>query len=535
MHECIDFFCGAGGATEGLRRSGHVKVVAAINHDPDALACHEANHPEVEHWNYDIREISEQDLAERYPDANIIWWSAECTHFSIAKGGQSRDADSRMLNDELYRFVDAIGPDYIFIENVKEFLTWGPLDKDGHPIAERRGEHFNRWVRLICERGYHWEYRMLNAADYGARTSRVRMFGVFARQGLPIRWPRQTHAKNPPKPSLLNPNPLKPWRPVRPLLDLTNFGKSIFDREAPLSPNTLRRIEYGLNKYFPAPDGEPYVLRYPTNDEASSAHECDGTCRKEIAQFLVKYHGTGGNAISLDGPASTITTKDRLGMVTCQYLVKQWSGDNAQDLESPMHTITTVPAGQVVTVQACPFISSYYTRNAARDLDSPSPTIPCQSRLYLCVPFILPYSYGNQPQDPYQPLSTIMAKRDKYLCVAQFLEKTYRSQHNVQSLDSPLGTITTVPKFRLISGLLVDWRIVDIRMRMLTVEELLAAQGFPPDYQMPLRRDGEINASKAKKYIGNSVPPNLCELLTHAQFGNEAQRVAGVKEYLKIA
>lgn len=496
MIEAIDFFCGAGGATHGLETSNHVKVVAAINHDPDAISCHKENHPDVAHFNYDIREVDEYLLARMFPKANAFWWSAECTHFSIAKGGGARDADSRMLNFELIRFTKAIMPDRIFIENVKEFRTWGPLDENGKPIKERQGEFYLKWIREMRDLGYDYDDRDLNAADYGARTSRIRLFGLFVKKGIPIRWPRKTHSKNPPSPTLMNPNPLKKWKPVRPLLDLDNWGHSIFHREEigkrPLVKNTIKRIEYGLNKYFPSPDGEPYVLRYGNGEEAPEGSTLD---KGMVDQFLVKYHGTGKNVLSIDDSASTITTKDRLGLVSAQYMIKQWSGEeNSQGIDEPHHTITTIPRGQIVTTE-----------------------------------FILPYNYNNNPQDVNEPIGTILSKRDKYLVLAQFLEKSYRTKYNVGSLDEPLGAITTNPKFRLVSGLLVDCRIANIYMRMLTVPELLAAQGFPPDYKMP------GSATRAKKFIGNSVPPTICELLTHAQFGSEEQRVNGVREYENVA
>ena len=492
MLQAIDFFSGAGGATAGLESSNHIRVVAAVNHDPAAIECHKDNHPEVDHYNMDVREVNANDLAHKYPDVKVFWWSAECTHFSKAKGGQSRDADSRMLNHELIRFAAAIQPDYIFIENVTEFRTWGPLDEDGKPVKDRQGEYYFKWIRLMENLGYHYEDRDLNAADYGARTSRVRLFGLFTRPDIAIRWPRQTHAKDPEPATMFNPSPLKRWEPVGPVLDLDNWGESIFNREQrgkkPLSPKTIARIEYGLNKFFPAPDGVPYVLRQaPEGIELPTCQVCEET---NTCQFLIKYHSTGNNVVGLDEPASTITTKDRLCLATCQYVVKQWSGDgNSQSIEEPHHTITTKPAGQLVT------------------------------------PMILPYNYGNLPQETGEPLSTIMAKRDKYLVLCQFIEKTYNDKNNVQRVEQPAGTITTVPKLRLISGLLVDWRIQNVYMRMLTVPELLAAQGFPPDYKMPK------SATLGKKFIGNSVPPNITELFTHCQFGTEEQRISGVREY----
>ena len=228
--EAIDFFCGAGGATAGLEKSSKVKVVAAVNHDPDAIACHKQNHPEVDHYNADIRSVDHVMLAQKYPNVKAFWWSAECTHFSKAKGGGPRNADSRMLNYQLLRFADAMKPNFIFIENVMEFRTWGPLDDEGNPIKSRKGEYYFKWIKAMERLGYKYEDRDLNAADYGARTSRVRLFGLFARPGHRIKFPRPTHTKDPEAASLLNPEPLKKWKAVSDVLDLNDHGDSIFFR-----------------------------------------------------------------------------------------------------------------------------------------------------------------------------------------------------------------------------------------------------------------------------------------------------------------
>lgn len=228
----IDLFCGAGGTSTGVeaaRLHGEqvAKVIACVNHDANAIASHAANHPDALHFVEDIRTLNLDRLLahvevsrKQYPAARVVLWaSLECTNFSIAKGGQSRDADSRTLAEHLFRYIDALRPDYIQIENVKEFMTWGPLAvkvveaSHGHgaycplkiktvgqgkhkrrtiapvwvPDATRRGEDYHRWVACICkDGGYRFDHRILDSADFGAYTSRRRFQRQWANPTITI-------------------------------------------------------------------------------------------------------------------------------------------------------------------------------------------------------------------------------------------------------------------------------------------------------------------------------------------------------------
>lgn len=198
----VDLFCGAGGTTTGytlaeMEGSKIAKVIACVNHDPKAIKSHWLNHPDVKHFEEDIRTLDLTELIkcvnywkEKYPNAFLVLWaSLECTNFSKAKGGQPRDADSRTLADHLHRYIIALNPDYIKIENVVEFMCWGPLDDNGKPISKKNGADFVRWNNEICAHGYKKEWKELNSANFGAYTSRNRLFGCFAKPDLPIIWP----------------------------------------------------------------------------------------------------------------------------------------------------------------------------------------------------------------------------------------------------------------------------------------------------------------------------------------------------------
>lgn len=269
----IDLFCGAGGTSTGVERAkvnGRkcAKVIACVNHDANAIASHAANHPDALHFTEDIRTLELAPLvrhvnAMRRPGVHVVLWaSLECTNFSKAKGGMPRDADSRTLAEHLFRYIEAIKPDYIQIENVEEFMCWGDLDEEGHPVSRDKGRCYLRWVNTVCKYGYDFDWRILNAADFGAYTSRRRYFGQFAKKGLPIVFPDQTHAKcTANNGGLFQVDEIKPWKPVKEVLDLNDEGESIFGRKKPLVEKTLERIYAGLIK-FVAGGKEAFIVKY---------------------------------------------------------------------------------------------------------------------------------------------------------------------------------------------------------------------------------------------------------------------------------
>lgn len=327
----IDLFCGAGGTSTGVnsaRLDGEqcAEVIACVNHDANAIASHASNHPDALHFTEDIRTLELSPLVEhlescriKNPDAlTVLWASLECTNFSKAKGGQPRDADSRTLAEHLFRYIEAIAPDYIQIENVEEFMSWGEVDENGKPFSTDKGRSYLRWVNNVKRYGYNFEHRILNAADYGAYTSRKRFFGIFAKKGLPIVFPEPTHSKNG-EAALFD--TLHKWKPVREVLDLEDEGKSIFDRKKPLSDKTLERIYAGLIK-FVAGGKQAFMVKYNSMNQRG------------------RYV-----APSLEDPCPTVATQGRLALASVQFLSKQFSGspdDKNISIEAPAGTITTV-------------------------------------------------------------------------------------------------------------------------------------------------------------------------------------------------
>ena len=308
----IDLFCGAGGTSTGVENARYegrqcAKVIGCVNHDANAIASHAANHPDAMHFTEDIRTLELSPLIAHiakmrklYPDAFVVLWaSLECTNFSKAKGGQPRDADSRTLAEHLFRYIEAINPDYIQIENVEEFMSWGDLDENGKPISKDAGRLYQQWVANVCGYGYRFVHRILNSADYGAYTSRRRFFGIFAKGSLPIVFPEPTHSKEGAAGLF---GRLHRWKPVREVLDFSDEGESIFGRKKPLVDATLERIYAGLIK-FVAVGKEAFMVKWNSMSRAG------------------KYHAPG-----IDEPCPTVATQSRLGVAQVSFLSKYYGG-----------------------------------------------------------------------------------------------------------------------------------------------------------------------------------------------------------------
>jgi len=509
----VDLFCGFGGTTTGYHQTdGLAKVIACVNHDPKAIESHWLNYPDVVHFEEDIRTLNLTPLKTlvkarkmQYPNAKLILWaSLECTNFSKAKGGLPREADSRTLACALLRYIKRIKPDYIKIENVVEFMAWGPLDQFGKPISKRNGEEWLKWRKSICDLGYYDEWKEMNSANYGAYTSRNRLFGCFAKNGLLINWPSPTHAKKVEKADLFS-NVLKPWKPVREVLKLDIEGESIFNRKKPLSDKTLERIYAGLIKYVaggqdsfiakyysgrpkgkvisingPAgtittSDGQSlvkanFILKYNSTNKSgkvSPGHSINEpsptvTCQGRLAlvdtTFLTKYYGTGANIQSINEPCPTLRTKDTIAKVKANYIVRDFSnGSNVSSIENPLGTILPVPKANMVTAH-----------------------------------FIVNPSYWGHASSIENPCPVIIARQDK---APLYLINAEMGMVGIEIKEDDSESMIKIKEFMLHYG------ISDIKMRMLMVPELLKIQGFEESYKMV------GNQTDAKKFIGNSVVP----------------------------
>lgn len=575
----IDLFCGAGGLSEGVeeaRIGGKkcAKVVCCVNHDRNAILSHNANIPDALHFIEDIRTLELSPikaivdrLRELYPDSKIMLHaSLECTNFSKAKGGQPRDADSRTLAEHLFRYIDVIDPDYIQIENVEEFMSWGDLDENGKPVSKDKGRLYLRWVNTVKKYGYKFDHRILNAADFGAYTSRKRFFGQFAKKELPIVWPEPTHCK---EGSTTLFGQLQKWKPVKDVLDFSDEGTTIF-REKPLAEKTLERIYAGLIK-FVAGGKDAFLSRYNTVRPQDTCKSIDEPCgvlttenrfAKVQVSFLSKqfsghpesknvsveepvgaitcvdhhafisaYYGNGHNHC-VDEPAPTVTTKDRFSLIGGRFMCSYNFKDAGKDINQPCPTILTKDRLSLVSPR---FIANEYSGGGQHtSIDNICPAILTnpKQKLITCKPWIMNTAFSNVGSSIEEPSQTITANRKwHYLMNPQFKSAG-------GSVDNPCFTLiarmdkmppylvatesgriaieiyeTDSPMTRKIKEFMALYGIVDIKMRMLRIHELKRIMGFPENYVLVGTQADQ------KKFIGNAVEVNQAKKNTEALCG----------------
>ena len=474
----IDLFCGAGGTSTGVENARYegrqcAKVIGCVNHDANAIASHAANHPDAMHFTEDIRTLELSPLIAHiakmrklYPDAFVVLWaSLECTNFSKAKGGQPRDADSRTLAEHLFRYIEAINPDYIQIENVEEFMSWGDLDENGKPISKDAGRLYQQWVANVCGYGYRFVHRILNSADYGAYTSRRRFFGIFAKGSLPIVFPEPTHSKEGAAGLF---GRLHRWKPVREVLDFSDEGESIFGRKKPLVDATLERIYAGLIK-FVAGGKEAFMVKWNSMSRAG------------------KYHAPG-----IDEPCPTVATQSRLGVAQVSFLSKYYGG-------SPEGKSVSVeePAGAITTRDHHSFITAYYGNGHNHSIDEPAQTVTANRKWH----YLMNPQFQSAGGSVDSPCFTLIARMDK---MPPYLIQTEQGDMAIviEPDDSP--AMVKIKQFMALYG------IIDIKMRMLRIPELKRIMGFPSDYVLVGTQADQ------KKFIGNAVEVNMARVLCEA-------------------
>ena len=530
----IDLFCGAGGLSEGVeeaRLNGNrcAKVVCCVNHDKNAILSHDANIPDALHFIEDIRtlELSPintivERIRELYPDSMIMLHaSLECTNFSKAKGGQPRDADSRTLAEHLFRYIDVIDPDYIQIENVEEFMSWGDMDEKGKPISMDKGRLYQKWVRNVKKYGYNFEHRILNAADFGAYTTRKRFFGIFAKKSLPIVFSEPTHCKGGRQDMFSR---LEKWKPVKDVLDFSDEGTTIF-REKPLAEKTLERIYNGLIK-FVAGGKDAFLVKYnsmnrtgkynaPGIDEPCpvvttqnrlgvaqvcflskqfsghpesknvSVEEPAGTitCRDHHA-FVSAHYGNGFNR-SVNEPSATVTTKDRLSLVTPRFIANEYSGGGQHtSIDNICPAILTNPKQKLITCK--PWIMNTSFSNIGSNIEEPAQTITANRKWH----YLMNPQFNSAGGSVDNPCFTLIARMDK---MPPYLVATESGQIAIEIYDNDSPMTVKIKEFMALYG------IVDIKMRMLRIPELKRIMGFPEDYVLVGTQADQ------KKFIGNAV------------------------------
>lgn len=532
----VDNFAGGGGASTGIEIAIGRSVDIAINHDPAAIAMHRANHPATEHYTEDVWKVDPVEACAGRPVA-LAWFSPDCKHHSKAKGGKPVSKKIRGLAWVAVKWAKAVHPRVIMLENVEEFQDWGRLDEKNRPDPRYKGETFRRFVSQLEKLGYHVEYRLLRACDYGAPTIRKRLFLIARCDGRRIVWPEPTHAA--PDSLEVAVGIKKPWVPVADVLDFSLPCPSIFASSKeiieqygiravrPLSENTMRRIAKGIMKFVvnsPKPfivsigqtgfagDGRQYGVSEPLRTVVSKAEHC--VCVPVLMR-------NNENAVGSDArePIGTITTGGHHMLIApsiIQYHSEQDDGVRGQTVDKPIMTVDASNRYGMVSA----FISKFYgggNTSPASDVGDPLPTVTAVDHNAVCAAYITQFNNHCDGQAADDPLNTMTAKSNHFGEVRAFLVKYYGSGDNAVSCEKPAPTITVKDRMGLVTVRGQDYRIVDIGLRMLTPRELFDAQGFPSDYIIDVDADGKsYPKSEQVARCGNAVCPPIPTALVRA-------------------
>lgn len=573
----IDLFAGGGGASTGIFQATGRHPDIAINHNDDALSMHRINHPHTRHFIADVYEVCPKGATQGRP-VSWLHLSPDCTHHSQAAGGQPRSKKLRSLAWVGCRWAGQVEPTVISLENVTQITKWGPLiakrdKKTGRvitldkvtcpetgnlinriaepgervpvqkqhliPDPKRIGQTWLRFCAALTALGYQVESRTLCAADFGAPTTRERLFMIARRDGNPIVWPTPTHVKSP------EPGQHK-WRGAAECINWDIPCPSIFDRKKPLAEATQRRIAKGIKRYV-LDSGIPFIvpiahyngrdIAYPSSEPLRTI-----TAATKVGEFALAspvivpatHHGadrmndiksptgtvtaSGGYALSaahliqlrnncdvrdIEDPLKTISAGGEHHAAVVAFLSRQFGNSIGQPASDPAPTVMANGAGKTAVVSA--FISSYYTdeSNRSRSINDPTATITTENRLGLVECTLSPEHHES-------------AQR-----VAAFLMRYYSAGGQIGDIKDPMSTITTKDRMALVTVMISGQPhiIVDIGLRMLQPAELFKAQGFPDSYEIEHGHDGrKFTKSTQVRLCGNSVPPTLLEAICRANY-----------------
>jgi len=363
---------------------GYELDLFAVNHWDIAIATHSANHPHAKHMCASIDTVDPR-IAVPGGRLDLLWASPECTFFSVARGGKPVTDQGRASAWLILRWAELLYIDTILIENVKEFRDWGPVGQNGKPLKSKKGQTFVAFLTALESFGYRTEWQIYNAADFGAATSRERLFIQARRGNKPLSWPRPTHHKNGGR--------LKKWRGAREIIDWEIPCPSIFSRKRPLSPTTMARIIAGLEK-FGGKELEPFLVILRNHADGRSVDSpiptltAGGNHVGLARPFLSSYRGSHAgkadgstrNHHSIDEPIRTLDTSNRYALVQPQPFVlahRQFDESCVDSVERPLRTITDG------TVSA-----KYCSTGGARSVEKPIDTITSRDRFALVTPLV---------------------------------------------------------------------------------------------------------------------------------------------------
>ena len=502
----VDNFAGGGGASTGIELATGYSVDIAINHDPEAIKMHKANHPNTKHYCENVWAVDPVKACKGHPVA-LAWFSPDCKHFSKAKGGKPKDKNIRGLAWVACRWAGLVRPRVIMLENVEEFKTWGPLGRRHHPIKSKQGETFRKFVQQLTDLGYEVEFRELVAADYGAPTMRKRFFMIARCDGKPIVWPEPTHA--PADSDEVKAGLLKPYVGAYTQLDFSLPCPSIFDTSEeikekygiravrPLAPKTMERIARGLKK-FVLDNPEPFIVPIGYGERKGQAPRVH-----DIEKPLPTIVGSGKHYLCEPklAPYLSVNRENHFG----------------SDMREPVHTITANNQHMLMT----PTLIQYHSETAqgevrGQTIQDPIMTVDGSNRYGLVTSFLSKFYKSGIGQDEREPLHTITTSAGHFGEVRAFLIKYY-GQGTGQDIKEPLDTVTARDRFGLVTIEGVDYQIVDIGLRMLEPRELYGCQGFPDDYIIDHDYTGKTYPrSEQVRRCGNAVCPPIPAALVRA-------------------
>jgi len=566
----VDNFAGGGGASTGIELALGRHVDVAVNHDPEAVSMHQANHPQTRHYCESVWEVNPREV-EPGRKIGLLWLSPDCKHHSKAKGGKPVEKNIRALAWVALRWAAIRKPRVIMLENVEEFKDWGPLVKDENgdhrPCKKRKGREFNSFVNALRRHGYEVDWKELRACDYGAPTIRKRLFLIARCDGQPIVWPEPTHAK--PDNTGRVPKGLKPWRTAAECIDWSLPCHSIFLTKEegravgvnrPLADATMRRIAKGVMRYV-VNAAEPFIVR---TDQTSGKAERKGVHNIghslntihtagsfALVQPFITEHANGSNqrnmptdeplrtqcaevkgghfalvaptlvqtgygerkgqaprAPGLDKPLGTVVAGGAKHALVSAFMAKHYGGVVGHSLHGePLHTVTSSDHNSLITAH----IQRDYGQSIGHDAESPLGTITAGGggKSALVTSNLVKMRGTNIGQDDREPLQTISAQGQHFAEVRAFLVKYYGTDQDPQLRD-PLHTVTTKDRYGLVTVAGEEYAIADIGLRMLSPRELFRAQGFPDTYiidrGMVIDHEGRIHW----KILTKSAQVRMC-------------------------
>lgn len=555
----VDLFAGGGGMSLAMEMAWGRSPDIAINHNEDALSLHQVNHPQTEHYVADVFEVCPRKSTRGRP-VGWLHLSPDCTHFSQAKGGQPRNGKIRALAWVGIRWAGQARPDWISLENVKQFTKWGPLiakrcaktgrvvKLDGSvaapgervpvqeqflvPDPKREGQTYRRWCAILRGMGYTLESRNIIAANHGGHTTRERHFEVGNRIGEPIHWEPKTHHKTPARGQ-------RRWKPAADCIDWSIPCPSIFERKRPLADATLRRIARGIQRYVLA-SGDPFIV--PISDWSrdgtrSSAEPLStvtawprGGKHALVSPTLIQVgyaerEGQAPQALDIHQPLGVVTAGGIKHALACAYLMQANGGFNTtpgHDLRKPMSTVTnTGSQQQLVTAH----LAHLRGNCDARDAAEPLRTISAGGEHHgIVTAHLVTNTSGHPGADLRHPMPTVTTgghhgvvectlspeQTEGAERVAAFLMRYYGEGGQWSDVRDPMTTITTKDRMALVTVTIkgTPYVIVDIGLRMLEPRELFRAQDFPDSYIIDRGHDGRrFSKSTQVRMVGNSVDP----------------------------